>query len=347
MAREVAWWRQLSHYAERTRPHVLTSVRWVTQRGRSTAGGNGLTAPASESTSTSAAGVTDDGLWTVVYRPDQNDPDQDEIFDFDDGQHRTFGRADTNDIVIWPAMTGRELSRIAGELWRADGTMWLRNLSSGHDLRITAPGFQEVLPPRGPSAPRGAAMSLPAPVALIDAPGDCRLEVRQDWTLDEQRETSADDDGTLSAVPEVPADLRVIATALCEPLLTGAQLPAAYQEVMARLGLDSLRVLRKDVDRLASVYETSSPLLARRAAERRRRQEEAQQPLPEPERRGVVQRWSAGQLGERTTAAPARPQPTGLALPDYVEVALLLVRHRRITELDLTLLPDRPGRTSP
>src|SRR5664279_1257267 len=55
------------------------------------------------------------------------------------GKGRLFGRDDGCDIVIWSAINGTDLSRVAGRIWRMEGELWVRNLSSRHELQVVQP----------------------------------------------------------------------------------------------------------------------------------------------------------------------------------------------------------------
>jgi hypothetical protein len=259
-------------------------------------------------------------LLTVTYRPDEDDPEQDDVFEFRfEDQRRTFGRDRGCDIVIWSALNDRDLTRVAGEIRQSDGELWVRNLSTAHELFVHEPGQAEVPLRRRPDGrARGYACSVPAPFAVITGPGGCRLEVSQlnQPPLDELE--IVDHEPTETIVPEVPPEFRPLAAALCEPILNGGRLPAAYTEVLTRLDRPSLRSLRKDVERLCRLYTAASADLARRVAERRRRELARRRQSPDP-------------------AVRAR----ALSLPEYYEVAHLLVRYRRITIDDLALLPAR------
>jgi hypothetical protein len=286
-------------------------------------------------------------LLTVTNRVSPEDRSQDELYEFSvDGQRRTFGRDDLAcDIVIWTAHNGRDLGRVAGEIWRWGDELWLRNLSTTHELQLSVPG----LPPdpplrrrRDPNA-RGAACSIPAPSALITAPGGCLLEITQQHQPPAAAFTYGLSDPTMTVVPEVPDRFKPLAVALCEPLLHGGRLPAAYGELMTRLGATSLKSLRRQVDELCALYTDASPQLAQRVTLRRQRQNAVLDPVQEPVKDGSIYRFAPS---TSEVEVPARPR--GLSLPDYYEVALLLVRHYRITIDDLILLPSttKPGEGS-
>jgi hypothetical protein len=278
-------------------------------------------------------------LLTVTNRVAAQDRSQDELYEFStDGQIRTFGRDDQAcDIVIWAAHNGRDLGRVAGEIWRWGDELWIRNLSTTHELQLTVPG----LPPdpplrrrRDPNA-RGSACSIPAPTATITAPGGCLLEVSQEHQPPAATFSYGLDEPTMTVVPEVPETFKALAVALCEPLLLGGRLPAAYGEVMTRLGASSLKALRRQVDELCALYTDASPQLAQRVNTRRERQQAALHPVAEPVKQGAIYRFDP----TPTPDGESSQRPRGLSLPDYYEVAWLLVRHYRITADDLDVLP--------
>jgi hypothetical protein len=279
-------------------------------------------------------------LLTVTNVVDPEDPGQNELYEFDvDGQRRTFGRDDSAcDIVVWSALNARGLARVAGEIWRWGDELWVRNLATTHEIAIMTPGSppEQPLRRRRDAAARGAACSVPTPLAVITAPDGCLLEVRQQHQPPAEAFTYGLPEPTVAAVPEVPPQFRQLAAALCEPLLLGRRLPAAYGEVMARLGHASLRTLRGEVESLCRLYTEASPQLAQRVEDRRRRQRDALGAPPVAVRHGAIYGFDPGEPAP-VSAARAR----SLSLPDYFEVAILLVRHYRITEQDLTLLMPR------
>lgn len=271
-------------------------------------------------------------LLTVTLVADPQDRSQDETFEFaDEGSRRTFGRSDDADIVVWPALNDPRLSRLAGVIWRAEDALWLRNLSRRHELVVASRGYEQRLRPRGPINVRGDALALPAPVATVIGPADCVLHVRQEGVTAAELDPGLRPSGTptLQSVPDVPETHRLLATALCEPLLLGNRLPASYQEVMARLHRHSLRVLRKDVETLVEFYRP-----ALHSTERTPSQDTEVLPAGQP---GLVVRWD----GPRPVDVSI-PRSRSLTLPEYAEVAMLLVRHGRITNGDLRLL-DGPS----
>jgi hypothetical protein len=272
-------------------------------------------------------------LLTVINRVSADDRTQDEIYEFTEDQHRrTFGRDDSVcDIVIWSAIAGQNLARVAGEIWRWGDQLWLRNLSTSHELDIVVPGQppEPALRRRRDETVLGAACSLPEPHCTITAPGGCVLDVVQQHQPPPEAITYGLDDPTVKTVPEVPDHLRLVATALCEPLLLGHRLPAAYREVMTRTGEATQRVARRKIEELTSFYTAAVPELAARAQERKAIADNPGRPV----RAGMIYGFAAD--------ATARSDPArALALPAYYDVARLLVRHYRITPDDLGDLPD-------
>jgi hypothetical protein len=278
-------------------------------------------------------------LLTVTNRVSLSDRSQDETFEFtQDGQVRRFGRDhEACDIVVWQAHRNTDLARVAGEIWRWGDELWVRNLSTEHELGLILPGQppDQPLRARRPGA-KGAACSIPAPLATLVAPGECLLEVQQIREPVEYTFSYGLQEQTLTAVPPVPAHLRGLAAALCEPLLLGHQLPAAHTEIMARLQQPSRKIVRGQIAELCDHYLAAAPEFAQRVAERQRRQEAAQAPMPTPVLRGGVYRYEETQ---RDADEATRSRQKSLSLPSYFEVAHLLVRYYRITVADLDLLP--------
>lgn len=279
-------------------------------------------------------------LLTVVYT---GEPDQ--VYEFAaEGQRRTFGRDDhVCDIIIWAALNGRDLARVAGAVWRMDDELWVRNLSTTHELHIQIPGMppEQPLAVRRDSTARGPARSLPAPMCLIIAPGGCELLVRQLHQPSWETFSYGLDEPTQTVVPEVPRPLHSVATALCEPLLAGSQLPATYSEIMARLGESSLKAARRQVAELCSHYTDASPQLRRRVIDRLQREEEELQLPADPTLRNGLWSFERKVIGSGTGESADIRRRRALSLPDYYEVALLLVRYYRITVEDISLLPPR------
>jgi hypothetical protein len=246
----------------------------------------------------------------------------------------TFGRDDQCDIVI--RTEGIDLSRLAGAIWREHDELWLRNLSYSHELWLDVPGQ----PPGEPMGIRhghhpGFARAVGAELAYLRGPRGCLLVCQQNW---QAADAVADQPAanTLRVSP-VPPDLRPVAAALCEPLLDGGRLPAAYSEIVRRLDGPGLKQVRGLVERLCRHYEDEVPELAARAAERRRRQEDELAVGAEPVLRNGV--WVFPASAREPDEASQRIRRKALALPDYYEVAHLLVRRRLVTGADVAALP--------
>jgi hypothetical protein len=278
--------------------------------------------------------ASDAPLLTAVYL---GEPD--EVYEFRvDGEAMSFGRDERCNIVIWAAINHAELSRVAGRIWRMEGELWVRNLSTRHEVELHAAdsAWQQPLPPRrdDPADP-GAARSVGAPVALLRAPGGCEIRLSQSRLPAVGTESDKGLAGLDTVrLPPVPDDLRPVAVAMCEPLLYGAHLPAAYREVALRLrdvcpDDVSPRQVRRRVSRLVELYEAEIPLLRQRSEERRYRERSA---APPPVLRHGV--WTFPPPGDGVIQAPL----CTLALPDYYEVAHLLVRRRLVTSADLASL---------
>ena len=279
-------------------------------------------------------------LLTVAY---SGEPDV--VFEFsDDGQSRRFGRDDVVcEIVIWSALNGSALSRVAGRIWRMDGELWLRNLSGRHELHLQMPGMppeQPLRPRRDPQA-RGEARSIPGSLCTVSAPEGCELQVRQIREPDPQVLDFGLPDPTVSAVPPVPAALMPIAAALCEPLLRGAYLPASYRAVMARTGEPSLKTVRRLVGELCQYYTETAPALHHRVVERMLREQRQLGIAQDPQLRHGI--WTFGQPSEGGRSEDYElARRRALALPEYYEVARMLVSHYRVTTADVQgVLPPR------
>ncbi len=266
----------------------------------------------------------------------------DEVFEFTrDGQSLQFGRDPGVDIVIWTAMNGRELSRVAGTIWRMDDELWIRNLSTHHDLYLVVTGRppEPPLPPRMDEADRGPARAIPGEVAFIRAPGGCELLVKQ---LRPPAAGRRDLEGEITIrAPEVPGDLREVAAALCEPLIGGGQLPATYAQVQARLKIESLKKVRRLVARLIEVYVDEVPVLRERAAERMHREALQLGIAGVPTLHAGVWKFQESFDGSPVDETE-NERRRALALPDYYEVAHFLVRRRLITRRDIDALPPTP-----
>jgi hypothetical protein len=273
---------------------------------------------------------------TVVYT---GEPD--EVFEFPyEGNARLFGRDDSRcDIVIWSAINGTDLSRVAGRIWRMDDELWVRNLSQRHEVHVNVPN----MPPEPPLPPRrddgldpGPARSIPGEMAYVRAPGGCELQVRQLRSSAPDLDEGAGSNLTFR-VPPVPEELQLVAIALCAPLLAGGQMPAAYSEITRRAGTGSLKRTRTMVAELCRLYVAEVPHLRQRIVERRLQEEDELRLPADPRLRGGV--WTYEAPPDRAEEAEDLRRRRALALPDYYEVAHLLVRRRLVTATDLTGLP--------
>lgn len=268
-----------------------------------------------------------------------SEPDQITYFE-KDGNSAFFGRDDDLcDIVIWSALNDRNLSRVAGRLWRMDGQLWLRNLSLRHELVVCVPGsvMSPPLAPRlGPADP-GEARCLATGTSVILGPGGCELVVTQSSprvaSSDRGRFWDLAGSGAERTIdlPDIPARVRQVALALCEPLLLGAPMPATYRQIALRLGISSVKRVRTLVAELCLVYADAAtasylnggvPRTERRAPEAETR--------PVQLTRGV---WRF--LSETPPQDDARPRAHELVLPDYLAVAQMLVRRGLVRPADL------------
>lgn len=239
-----------------------------------------------------------------------------------------FGRDESCDIVIWSALNDQALSRVAGRIWLMDGDLWLRNLSRHHDLMIQVPGMppEPYLPPAGPADGPGPARSLPRRTCLVLGPSGCELVVHQ--TADRlggvDDVTAVVDPHSTEALPAVPDHLRDVASALCAPLLDGSRLPASYAQVVEALGAGRTRV-RALVAELCDVYAAAVPELAASARDRWDDEDALLSAYAEHEARLVGGVWHFTRRSTEPDAAEL-DRRRALALPDYYEVAHLLVR---------------------
>jgi len=266
----------------------------------------------------------------VIYRPNAERPDEDEVYEFpEDGRRLTFGRGEDVDIVIWPAIRDRALSSVAGEIWRMDGQLWVRNLSRKHGLAVVEDGQLPFQLRRHHEGVMPSACAIPDPLARILAPGGCELEVHQLGDAPSEL-VPRGDSLTVTRVPPVPDDLRLLAAALCEPIIRdGALMPASHKAAARRLGVTaaSIKPIRRDVSRLTEYYLQAAPELG--ARQRRRLEDQEAPPALRPVSRGVR---------PLQAAAPRGPKESTVVVPDHFEVAHLLVREHLITKEDLALL---------
>jgi len=264
-----------------------------------------------------------------------HEPDELKTFP-NEGDRVTFGRDDDCDITIFSAINGAALSRIAGRIWRMENELWVRNLSDSHELWLKVHGRPAAppLPPRDPNShDPGSAQAIPGELAYILGPDGCVLVVTQHRPPPEV--PSALRGEPTERMPELPDDLLPVARVLCAPLLRGSGLPASYGEVVVQLGLTMKRA-RTLVGRLTDLYHAEVPGLRERF-ETRQRWEEEQLALPANTQRrmkpGGVQEFATPNV-DGLSDSDSRYRRT-LTLPDYYEVAHLLVRRRVVTLDDL------------
>jgi len=190
----------------------------------------------------------------------------DEDYLFGDGDRRRFGRDDEAcAIPIWEEIRRTAVSKVAGELWCMDNEIWLRNMSTAHELEVAGPdGPPQYLPVRRPDE-RGAARSIPAPTARISAPstGPWYLTVER---LRPVRQVGVPDQPSqqntrTTRLGPVPAQLRVVAAALCQPVLMLNRPPASYDEVAKALGITQ-RQARRRIEELVNHYRARLPELS-------------------------------------------------------------------------------------
>lgn len=199
--------------------------------------------------------ATSSAAFTATYR--------DETYLFCPGSWARFGRDDTSThITVWEELLGTALSRVAGEVWCVDDEeMWVRNLSTTHELLVAgADGRPQLLGPRR-DGQRGRACSVPVPAGVLSAPSTGGWEITVRRTARPAATavaTAVADPGRTRSVGPVPADLLAVAAALCAPLLAGAGPPASYEQIADVLGLTA-RQARRRVDRLCEHYRERVP----------------------------------------------------------------------------------------
>jgi hypothetical protein len=250
-------------------------------------------------------------------------------------QGYVFGRDDEAcDIVIWSALNDQSLSRVAGRIWLMEGELWLRNLSRHHDLTVQVPGMppEPYLPPGGPPDEPGPARSLPHQTCLVLAPGGCELVVHQaaDDPVHREAHLEVVDPRSTVSLPPVPDHLRDIASALCAPLLDGSRLPATYAQTADAVGLNRTRV-RALIAELCDLYATAVPQLAASVRARRAAEDALLSAHARHEARLVGGVWRFTRRSDTPDEAELERR-RALALPDYYEVAHLLVRRGVIRE---------------
>jgi len=177
---------------------------------------------------------------------------------FATGTRMRFGRDDeVCHIPIWEQINARALSKVAGELWCANGQMWVRNLSTAHELVVSGSNATRVLPARVGVDP-GHACSVPAPCGVVTAPstGTWELVVSKVGGSEGAAEhlRAGVEDRTLR-VEDIPEKHRATAEALCAPLLDGSRsTPATYAQIAAAKGWTE-RVARRRVEELCAYYQ--------------------------------------------------------------------------------------------
>lgn len=254
-----------------------------------------------------------------------------------DGQGYVFGRdSDSCDIVIWSALNDPSLSRTAGRIWLMEGELWLRNLSLHHDLLIQVPGMppEPYLPPRRQPAEPGPARSLPPDSCVLLGPGGCELIVHQALVYGSEHRaglaSSGSDEETIR-LPPLPEHLHGVAAALCAPLLAGSRLPATYADIATELQISSHKRVRKLVADLCRLYAEAVPELAEHTRTRLAREESLMSAYARHEARLVAGVWRFEEkhtdaATDTVTDPEADDRRRALMLPDYYEVAHLLVR---------------------
>lgn len=268
-------------------------------------------------------------LLTVTYT---GEPDV--IYEFaTDGERLLFGRdADQCQIVIWSAINGNDLSRVAGAIWRMEDELWVRNLSTRHDLYVESasrPAEPPLPPRRDDGVDRGPARAVPDQLSFLRAPGGCELLVRQVHSPRDATLPDGDEAQTVR-LPPVPAQLRPVARALCAPLFGGSQLPATYAQIAADTGTNSLKRTRILVGQLCALYAQHAPTLAARV-DQRLRHEAAQLGLAASARSlGGIWVFDVEDESDDGAESAEQARRRALSLPDYYEVAHLLVRHRLV-----------------
>ena len=190
----------------------------------------------------------------------------DEDYLFSEGDRRQFGRDDdVCAIPIWEEIRRTAVSKVAGELWCMDNEMWLRNVSTAHELEVAGPdGPPQYLPVRRPDE-RGAARSIPVPTATISAPstGQWLLTVEQIGSVLRVglADPSSQPNTVTTRLGPVPPQLRVVAAALCQPVLNLNRPPASYDEVAKALGITQ-RQARRRIEELVTHYRAQLPELS-------------------------------------------------------------------------------------
>ncbi len=190
----------------------------------------------------------------------------DEDYLFGDGDRRRFGRDDeVCAIPIWEEIRRTAVSKVAGELWCMDNEMWVRNVSTAHELEVAGlDGPPQYLPVRRPDE-RGAARSIPVPTATISAPstGTWYLTVERLRPIGQvgAADQSSHQNTLTTRLGPVPPQLQSVAAALCQPVLMLNRPPASYDEVAKALGITQ-RQARRRIEELVNHYRTQLPELS-------------------------------------------------------------------------------------
>ena len=189
----------------------------------------------------------------------------DEDYLFGDGDRRRFGRDDEAcAIPIWEEILRTAVSAVAGELWCMDNEMWLRNVSTAHELEVAGPdGPPQYLPVRRPDE-RGAARSIPVPTSRISTPstGTWFLTVEQLAPVIQVGAADQSSQNTLTTrLGPVPPQLQAVAAALCQPVLTLNRPPAPYDDVAKALGITP-RQARRRIEELVNHFRAQLPELS-------------------------------------------------------------------------------------
>lgn len=173
----------------------------------------------------------------------------DDPYPFWQGTRMRFGRDDdVCQIPIWEKIRDRALSKVAGEIWCTAGQVWVRNLSTAHEIVVGGGTASHVLPARTGEEP-GHACSVPSPLGTVSAPSTGA------WSLAVTKVGAPGvDDGMTLRVENIPEPLRDAAEALCAPMLAGGSVPATYAQIAAEQGWTE-RVARRRVDDLCQHYQ--------------------------------------------------------------------------------------------
>lgn len=170
---------------------------------------------------------------------------------FEEASWATFGRDDDAcTIVIWECIRSNELSRVAGVLWCVGGDLWVRNLSSSHELAVHTGAPPTYLSPR--AGGRGAACSL-GDGGTVGAPstGIWRLSVER--ISPSAADTPRITENATVTLPRPPDALMSTAAAMCSPLLRSGGRAATYAEIAVLTQVKN-RTARDRVDRLLAFY---------------------------------------------------------------------------------------------